>query len=80
MKCIYCETNVVVQCKTFCTDIRVIIAVDFMISTTELAIILNIIMLLLLVEKKIRFFKLFKHNQIFEDVDLRKISSEKIAL
>lgn len=55
MKYIYCETNVVVQCKTFCTDIRVIIAVDFMISTTELAIILNIIMLLLLVEKKSDF-------------------------
>lgn len=81
IKKVYCDTNVVVHGKNFCTGIRVITAVDGMISTTEPTIILNTMMLLLLIEKKkIRFFKLFKHNQIFEEVALRRISSGQIAL
>lgn len=52
IKKVYCDTNVVVHCKNFCTGIRVITAVDGMISTTEPTIILNTMMLLLLIEKK----------------------------
>lgn len=80
IKKVYCDTNVVVHCKYFCTDIRVIIAVYLMISTTELTAIFNTMMLLLLIEKESDFFKLFKYNQIFEEVALRKISSGQIAL
>lgn len=55
IKKVYCDTNVVVHCKYFCTDIRVIIAVYLMISTTELTIIFNTMMLLLLIEKESDF-------------------------